>query len=317
MINDGFRFAVAKILFRTICFVGGICFYFSIAHGETCPRVKSTNIVGTYDRQNDASFARILEEIKKLKLHSSCTSEETREYVTKFFWLVKHQKTYHSDDPQVDILTTNIQKAGVDKFNILLEMFGTHVYFDEAIRRLSKNEHKQLIISNLRYNYDLVEIVNKQGWEEDAKAVLFAELENPKYELPPAWFVAISLLQKNRKDMSDLIIENWKKYKTCKNDEAVFAATVMAISYGNLEALEFAIKSLQDEAVEGQAIEKSQAVLSNVESCVSPEKYRHEVLKYLLFDGSNKEVKQWFAENKFKLVFNEVTKKFEKIGNNP
>ena len=139
------------------------------------------------EKRNNGRF----DKISKQKLSSDATRAEVEKYIQKIIELSSDQRSYSVRDPQVEMLMT----VGPDNLDLLIKSSKEETFYTfQAIKKLARPEHKELILENLAQRYDLIHVVVKYGWEHDAKETLLSEFMQGDY-LPSAWLSAIVTLE--------------------------------------------------------------------------------------------------------------------------
>ncbi len=139
------------------------------------------------EKRNNGRF----DKISKQKLSSDATRAEVEKYIQKIIELSSDQRSYSVRDPQVEMLMA----VGPDNLDLLIKSSKEETFYTfQAIKKLARPEHKELILENLAQRYDLIHVVVKYGWEHDAKETLLSEFMQGDY-LPSAWLSAIVTLE--------------------------------------------------------------------------------------------------------------------------
>jgi hypothetical protein len=135
------------------------------------------------------------ERLRAIQLPGEPGPDDIREYVLAIQEASRGQNTFSSTDPQVAMLA----RVGPENLGLLLESwelgFGGPLYLVEAVSRLAREEHKDLLIRALRGFPELAGVIRVKRWTESAKEVLLEGLrERPQY-LPTAWIEAVASLK--------------------------------------------------------------------------------------------------------------------------
>jgi len=255
--------------------------------------------------------------LRKIKLPENATKEQVRDYVGRVLNLSERQNVFSSDDPQTRILA----RVGPQHLDVLVDALGFRMngdmYVTGAIGVLAREEHKELILDALPYTHALAEVVLKQGWEQDARAILLEELRRGPRYLPAEWLQAIVRLKEpetyddlvkffvwgaNRAqtyrtilylpgiDLDKAAADAWEAAKMEGAWEARSMAPI-AIAHGCVDALESAVAGLGHEEPWGDELRRAL--------------WRHTDAR-----GTNDEVRRWFRENRDNLVWDAEARKF-------
>jgi len=266
------------------------------------------------------------EALSRIKLPENPTEAEVREYVSRILVASQDQQTFSSADPQVQMLT----RVGPEHVDVLVRaagwtpMAGIHIV--PAIDRLAQPEHKDLILDALPRVPELVQVVLDQGWLEDARETLVAGLRHHPDYLPTEWVEAVAFFRDphtydelkhyfvhgaNRaytyraiKDLPDIelsgaVAEAWRR-SSLGEWEAISMAPV-AMEYGQLDALAYAVRTLTDPSPSDQRRYDSWRLWGAVG-------------RHTNAPQSAEGLKRWFAQNKDRLVFDPETRMFRVKG---
>lgn len=259
-----------------------------------------------------------LEELDQITLADNPTPKQIKEYIRKIGIASSKQNSYSDSDPQVFMLT----KIGNENLELLINANLNHqgeFYAIPAITRLTQPKDKELILKYLPFKKDLVKVVIQNGWEADAKIILYNELRQIPHYLPIEWVTAIANLEEscvyddlkqylilgsNKKwtyesikmlpniELDGAVIKAWDNAKRDKWARNSFAP--IALAHGQKDALGVVIESLNSSPSDHNAVR-------------NPRKY---VLQYTYASGSNNEIRDWYNSNKNNLYFDEEKRKF-------
>jgi len=262
------------------------------------------------------------EALSRIKLPENPTEAQAREYVSRILAASEGQRTFSSGDPQVLMLTL----VGPEHVDVLVRaanwtpMADVHVV--PAIRRLAGPEHKDLILDALPRLPELVRVVLDRGWLDDARETLVAGLRHHPDYLPTEWTEAVASFRDpdtyeelkhylvygtNRVqtyrairdlpgiELSDAIADAWRHASHSKWEATSMAP--VAMEYGHLDALAYAVRTLTDPSPSDQRRYDSWRLWGAVG-------------RHTNAPRSAEELKRWFAENKDNLIFDPETKMF-------
>ncbi|MHC4872643.1 MAG: hypothetical protein ACYTFY_12445 [Planctomycetota bacterium] len=222
-----------------------------------------------------------------------------------------------------------MKKVGSENVHCLIDALSFHDgsanwRLRDAISDLAKEKHKELIISKLEKQNNLVEVIIKYGWEKDARGILISQLsKESKFGsrfVPTKWIDAIANLKdpetygiltdflengsnpswtyKSIKDLHGIklkepILRLWEKKKVKGGYDVKYIAA-LAVKYGRKDALDRLIQEL-----------------------ISPENHNYNMdeERKILYEkigvkGTKKQIFNWYKENKDKIFYDEDVGKF-------
>jgi len=262
--------------------------------------------------------------LRKIKLPKNPNKAQIEKYIQAIMSASRTQNSFSSGDPQIQMLT----KVGAENLKFLITALGKNAgrygfsgkfHVREAIYKLAEDKHKNLIIKFLPQYTSLVKIILDRGWEKDAKKILVEELSSTSQNLPTEWIQAVANLNdpKTYKDLKWFLVNNSNRYRTFQaiqhlpgidlNDSVAEAwqeggqnewerrgMAKVAIQYGHLDALEYLVDYLNSER-------SNRWEMTGI---------RQQILRYINFHKSNKEIAQWLKKNEGKIIFDKKIKKF-------
>ncbi|MCK4300984.1 MAG: hypothetical protein KAX80_15695, partial [Planctomycetes bacterium] len=260
-----------------------------------------------------------LKALRKIRLAADATKEQVRDYVHQILDVSRGQIRFISTDPQAGMLA----RVGPEHLDVLLEAatigYRGDMYVRQAIVRLARDEHKAMILEALPYDMELVEVVLRKRWEQDAKETLVAELRSAPSHVPTGWIRAVARLKDpdtyddlkrylihghNRSwtynairnlpgiDLAETVAEAWEWARDDPYDDSQMAS--VALAFGHIDALELVMDSLDlPSDTPGTIYQARQLALRHTEA-----------------RGTNEELRRWFQQNKHRLVFDPEARKF-------
>jgi hypothetical protein len=260
-----------------------------------------------------------LELLSKISLPNSATKQQVRDYINAIALASRNQLGYPITDPQVAMLV-EVGHNNIDE--LVLAMRGSdysQMYLVAAIKTLAKNEDKEKLILALIERPGLVVVITEKGWASDAQSVLIKKLHENLGYLPYEWIAAVASLQNpstyndllnyfmngsNRRltfkyisrlpgiDLTQATPIAWEKSRNDKYEMADL--TEAALSTGYLPALDFVFETLDNN------------------NNMQPSQYsaRALIFQFTSIQGSNEELKKWYATNRTSLSFNAGLKRF-------
>ena len=127
-----------------------------------------------------------LEKLNKIELPHNSSPEQVRDYIREIVFASRGQNTFSSRDPQIAMLI----KVGRENLPLLIETLSlssgpmNDYHIIRAIVILADDDSKSLILEALPIHHDLITAIVENGWEEDARNTLLAELKNIGQYLP-------------------------------------------------------------------------------------------------------------------------------------
>lgn len=278
------------------------------------------------NKADPAVLAEIDEELDA-KIAEGLTEADALAVVQRLDAASAGQNSFSPTDPQVMILA----KLGREHPPVLIDamqMHGIRYYAENAINTVDWTPHRQLVLDSLALAPDLVKVVARRGWIDDAKPTLVEELRH-RNDLPIEWLrVAASVAEPGDHDALAAYLVNvnsWQlndAYNTIRRvdgldiDTAVGEAweasrfdamddrqaiAVIAVGHGYEGALIDLIELLPDE----QPKPDDPHVFMRRE--VSP---RLALLRHTEASGTNAEIKAWYRANRDNLVFDVEDRKW-------
>ncbi len=249
--------------------------------------------------------------------------------IKEYIWNVQtaspNQNCFSPHDMQVALLK-KVGHANIDLLIKALNMrsgprFNSRYHLEYAIKDMAEPSDKEMIIKALPFSTTLIDVIVRYGWEKDVRKILIDKLLYTQY-LPTAWIAAVAgfqdpetydLLKKyfisngDRigvyeviKDLpgiklDDAVDEAWKMAKCQENNDwQKFNTSMVAVEYGNKEALEYLLNNYANPRFSYHAMKSRRIIKDHVD-----------------FKGSNYEIKNWFNKNKQNIVFDKNDKKFK------
>ncbi len=258
------------------------------------------------------------EALAEIRLPDDPTPDQVRQYVAEIREVSQGQRRWGTGDPQVEMLT----RLGPENFPIILESARRDTRQDfhlrEALKRLARPEHKELILEALPEVEVLVEAIIDNNWLEDARDILIERVRARPPHLSRQWIRAVasfrdpdtyddlielfvfsgmpSMVFPILKDIPDLELDDaveraWRRARFTGHHMQTSMAPI-ALEYGYPDALELAIRDL----------DKTTGVrIFNA---------RDLVLRFTDARGSDEEIRKWYEENKDRLVFDPERRRF-------
>lgn len=222
------------------------------------------------------------------------------------------------DDPRIALYAA----VGTEHLDLLItKSMGKNSYFSmRAIERLLKPEHKDLILKNLALRKELITLVIKYEWIDDARQILVDGVrQRENIFLPIEWVNLVASFNDpstysgltdyfihgaNRRmtygairnlpgiELDDAVSKAWKKSKYADVFQSVNIIPI-ALEYGHTDALGKAVSLLDS----NDPFQTSLSMRKNIE-------------KFTGQTGSNEALREWYRTNKDRLRFDAETKRF-------
>ncbi len=259
-----------------------------------------------------------LKALSMIGIHPSPLKDEVRGYIAEILAASKGQDEYLPTDPQVGMLKFVGSANSDELLSAMKPGAGANLYLAEALRELAGEDDRFGVIKSMKEFPVLVNVVVAKRWEPYARGVLLERLQTER-SLPPAWIEAVVALRdplsypllkryliegSNRYQtwlairdlegikLKDVLPQAWERARSDRFEVGLLAGPVLDMGYR--PALEFCIEHLEDN------------------NGVSPDVYdlRALVLEHTGIMGSNEEIQRWYQENRNRLVFDLVSRRF-------
>jgi len=260
-----------------------------------------------------------------LTLPENAPPDVVRAYIYEILSVNRRQGLHGRSDMWVD----KLKQVGPGNVGILMEYIDSEgvgsSYVSWALEALATQEHKQLIIKSLREHRELVSIVAKHGWQEDAREILISAMNSEEGFLNDDWITAVAALRSpetydalvdyfvnghSRRstynaikdlpiDLHDAAAKVWHEVKEGESEWEKYEVAAIAVENGVVDALDYEFAQLAD----------------------PPERYfsaethpRRVILRHTEARGNNKELLAWYEQNKDKLAFDSKERVFRVRG---
>lgn len=268
----------------------------------------------------------VKKDLEKIILPENPTRDQVKSYIQAILNIADSQNSYDPRDPP----TAMLAKIGGDNLEMLLAEGNAHnetvrsCYISGAAKLLARPRHKEIILKWLDKYPELVPIVQREGWQNDARATLIKKLKECPRDLPIEWVQAVASFNDpaTYEDLTQYFAVTWHKnscYEIIKKlpglnlTNAVQTAwqnakygdihelcdmIPIAMENGSLDALEMAVK------VNAGKVSGRDSSSYYIEQC------RKTIEKFTDARGSPADIEKWFNANKDKLSFDSQIKKF-------
>ena len=263
-----------------------------------------------------------VEALSRIQLPENPSKSQATEYVNQIAAASRSQTAVSFEDPQIAMLA----RVGAENLDVLLKAPATlSFYVAEVVAQYASDEDKRLILEALSGNVQLIRVVVEKGWIGDARSILIAGLRaRPRY-LPSQWIEAVASLRDPRTyddllaylihgqdrlrtyralqdlpgiNLSAALDKAWQSAKSACGTTDRTSLTPVALASGHLDALQFAVDSLQRARSDREWLPGD----------------RQLILKHTNVRGNNAQIIQWFKQNKSRLVFDSATRQFRAPG---
>jgi len=266
-----------------------------------------------------------VEKLLGINLPDDPTTKDVKLYIQKIKTATEGQRSYSHNDPQV-VMYMEVGKENIPELINALSVGGSHssanYHLLPAIEKLMSESDKAIILESLSKHPYLIRVITNNGWEEDARDTLLHELksesrlstdwvravaalrEPESYPLLRQYFISADSRYQTYDAIKDLPIEDLKGAVNEAWIEGRYGHEYsrqrladIAVTYGNLEALEYLIHALNF-----PSSNSSYARLNTTSRFI--------VLGLLDTKRSNEELATWFATNKEQIKFDTETGRF-------
>lgn len=262
--------------------------------------------------------------IKNIKLPENPTREQSEAYLAELREAAKNVNSYSSSDP----LVGKLKEIPAEHFDLLIGEIHNRTklrYFcNYAMRDIDTEVLRDRFVASVDNSEHGIAVIVMHGWVEDVRESVIRRMETADGSLSPSWFQAAveldepSLYPKLHEvtinsryasqfinmlkalpdyDLTHTVNVCWKRSR--QNKLSISSSTIsnLATEHGNVEALGYLIGQLRYSS-------------SYMSSSSSYNSRRVNVLRYIDFRGSNKEINDWYNANKENLVFDHYRKRF-------
>lgn len=256
----------------------------------------------------------------RVKLPPNASRSEITNYINIIYTLSRNQRTYLDSDPQVGMLA----KVGRKNIDLIIQASKPGVswvnYGIGAIGILVETEDQELILNNLRNNYELSKVILEKRWCKEAESVLVELIAAKSAGYLPSEAIECLASLKNPMHYPLLIkymTDGWNShitYKIIQNlpgihlDEALQEAwegsrannyqigylTKDTLATGYMPAFHFLFETIDDNYKVPSTIYSSESLIK----------------QFTNQTGDKTELKNWYKENKSKIKFNPSLHKY-------
>lgn len=252
--------------------------------------------------------------LNEIKYPSDPSTENLKEYVAKIFNASRGQKSYSSNDPQIDM----IAKIGEENIDILLDRrFSNEIYTKYAIEVLATADSRDKIIKALESNPEFITIISYNNWENYAKPTLIKILRKKPRRLGYGWSDAIAALNdpETYDDLRQLFIYSHNKshvYEILKNLPDFDFKDSIDIAWNNAKMRPgFTKIDTAKIAIKKGYVDALGTVIEHIDSRYY---YQDRILsmlkKYTGITGSGQDYKEWYEHNKDRIYFDSYQNKY-------
>lgn len=271
-----------------------------------------------------APNAELRRELEGLALRRGVGKHEARRFVAGVLTAShKHRRVFSSKDSEVAVL----EGVGPEHLDVLLEpleyakLHGATIHLVHAVKKLAREQHKQMILGSLSSEQGLVGVVESMGWIAEAAPVLLARLNERSPYLDPRWVAAAAKLPgaqhhddlkfqlargrsplrvweaiRHLPGMDPLdafVEETWRSTAKEEHFDSWYELAVVAAHYGHVDALEAFAHWLPRKPWWWEMF--------------------HALTDYgqpRLDRGQSEDAKAWVAANRNKLVFDRASRRY-------
>lgn len=265
-----------------------------------------------------------LKALDDIKLPNNPTRKQCEEYVAELRKATEGRRSFSSSDPA----TKKLKKLPPEHYDLLITEMANRTslryYANYAMRDVDPEQLRERFVSSLEDNPNNIGIIVMHGWCEDVRPQIINHLQNADGSISPAWFQAaveldepslypklhevtsqsryagqfIAMLEMLPEyDLAHTVDVCWRRAREGKLSVSYTTFAAKAAEYGNIDAL-------------GALIDQLRSSSSYLSHSSSYNTRRTNVLRFIDYRGSNKDIQQWYKANKNKLVFDHLRKRF-------
>ncbi|MEM9345395.1 MAG: hypothetical protein AAGB26_02135 [Planctomycetota bacterium] len=259
-----------------------------------------------------------------IKLPKNPTREQCEAYVAELRKACEGRRSFSSSDPA----TKKLKQLPPEHYDLLITEMANRTslryYANYAMREIDPEQLRERFVNSLKDNPNNIGIIVMHGWCEDVRPDIINHMQNADGSISPAWFQAaveldepslypklheittqsryagqfITMLEMLPEyDLAHTIDVCWRRAREGKLSVSFTTFAAKAAEFGNAEAL-------------GSLIDQLQSSSSYLSHASTFNARRTNVLRYIDYRGSNKDIQQWYRANKDKLVFDHLRKRF-------
>lgn len=265
-----------------------------------------------------------LEKLEQLKLPAEPTREQYVDYVAALREISKMRASSKTNS----LMNEKLRALPIEHVDLLIAEIANRTrlqYFaNNAIRGIDAELLRPQFIKTLQSNPNAISVIVMNGWCQDVRPVILRKIESADASLTPAWFqAAVELAEPELYPKLHEITTNsryahqflgmlktlpdydfahtvnvcWEKTQDGTLRASSTYIAPMAASYGNVDALSVLVSQLR----------------GSTSYIMNPSSYnirRLNVLSYIEFNGSNREIQAWFDQHRDELVFDQFRKQY-------
>jgi len=250
--------------------------------------------------------------LRGIELPKRPTKRQAQDYVARILRATaRHGNGFGANDPEVNLLTM----VGPEHVDVLLEplLHRTNldgdIYLLEALKSLVQDDHKDLILGSLPRAPELVGVVQRRGWTNEAAPILLRILGNRpggRWYLPQSLIKAVAELRRPESyaDLRDYFHHGQNHYDTWKAIRDLPGLDLEPVVERLwLSARELDATTRVDVAAVAACYGYSDALGVLFEDPQRWWKAREVIESVTSFSGPYERAKEWFDEHKDRLSF--------------
>lgn len=262
--------------------------------------------------------------VENIKLPENPNRKQCEEYIGKLREAAKDKRSYSSSDP----LVKKLREIPVEHLDLLItemtERTKLRYFANYAMREIEPETLRERFVKGLEENPNSIGVIVMQGWCEDVRPAIIKYMKTADTGVSLAWFQAaveldepelypklheITISSQHASqfinmlkglpdyDLGHTINVCWKKSKEGKLSLSSSSFSLLAAEHGNVDAL-------------GTLVSQLRYSSSYMISSSSYNSRRTNLLRFIDYRGSNTEIQKWYADNKDKLIFDHLRKRF-------
>ncbi|MEM9109208.1 MAG: hypothetical protein AAGC72_04225 [Planctomycetota bacterium] len=259
-----------------------------------------------------------------ITLAKNPTREQCEAYIAELRKACEGRRSFSSSDPA----TKKLKQLPPEHYDLLITEMANRTslryYANYAMRDTDPEQLRERFVNSLKDNPNNIGIIVMHGWCEDVRPEIISHLQNADGSITPAWFQAaveldepslypklheittqsryagqfITMLEMLPEyDLAHTIDVCWRRAREGKLSVSFTTFAAKAAEFGNVEAL-------------GSLIDQLRSSSSYLSHSSTFNARRTNVLRYIDYRGSNKDIQEWYRANKDRLVFDNLRKRF-------
>lgn len=262
--------------------------------------------------------------LNDIVLPENPSRDQCKEYVSKLRKACEGRRSFSSNDPA----TIKLKALPTQHADLLIAEISNRtslrIYANYAMRDIDPEDLRERFVQTLDENPNNIGIIVMHGWVEDVRPAVVEHINNADGTVMPSWFQAavelddptlypklheittqsryaiqfINMLEMLPDyDLAHTVDVCWQRARDGKLAISQTSFAGKAAAFGNVDAL-------------GSLISQLRHSTSYMSHSSSYNARRTNILRYIDYRGSNKDIQKWYADNKEELVFDHRRQRF-------